>query len=211
MPIAEPLRLAVLLSGSGRTLQNLIDRIAAGRLAARIVQVVGSRADAYGLERARRAEIPASCVPRKAHPDDASFGHAIDEALRTSPFDLLVLAGFLHYYCVPPALSGRVLNIHPALLPAFGGKGYYGDRVHRAVLESGARVSGCTVHFVDDQYDHGAIVLQRVCPVLDDDSVESLGARVFAEECEALPEAIRLFGEGRLRIEGRRVRLLPAR
>ena len=101
-----------------------------------------------------------------------------------------------------------MINIHPSLLPSFGGAGWYGNRVHRAVLECGARWSGCTVHFVDDQYDHGPILLQRTCPVLDDDTVESLAARVFAEECEALPEGIRIVAEGRARVEGRRVRIL---
>ena len=102
------------------------------------------------------------------------------------------------------------MNIHPALLPAFGGKGFYGDRVHRAVLDSGVKVSGCTVHFADSQYDHGPIILQTAVPVLDDDTVPSLAARVFAAECEAYPRAIQLFADGRLRLEGRRVRILPA-
>ncbi|MBI5365849.1 MAG: phosphoribosylglycinamide formyltransferase [Planctomycetes bacterium] len=208
--MAGPLRLAVLLSGSGRTLQNLLDQIADRRLAARIVAVIGSRPDAYGLERARRAGLPACCVHRKRFPDAAAFSRAIDDALRPFPFDLLVMAGFLHYYEIPAALAGRILNIHPSLLPAFGGAGCYGGHVHRAVLASGARVSGCTVHFVDQQFDHGPIVLQRTVEVRDDDTPDTLAARVFAEECIALPEAIGLFAAGRLRIEGRRVRHLPA-
>jgi phosphoribosylglycinamide formyltransferase 1 len=116
------------------------------------------------------------------------------------------LAGFLQLVEIPPDFANRVLNIHPALIPAFSGKGFHGPAVHRAALEAGVKVSGCTVHFADNQYDHGPIISQRVVPVLDDDTPETLAARVFAEECEAYPEAITWFAEGRLVIEGRRVR-----
>ena len=120
------------------------------------------------------------------------------------------MAGFLQLLHVPPDFMGRVMNIHPALLPAFGGKGYHGLHVHRAALETGVKVTGCTVHFADNEYDHGPIIAQRVVPVLDDDTAETLQARVFTAECEAYPEAIRSFAEGRLRIEGRRVRVLAS-
>ena len=122
--------------------------------------------------------------------------------------DLVVLGGWLSLLRIPPAYAGRVINIHPALLPAFGGKGMYGRRVHAAVIEHGCKLSGCTVHLVDDQYDNGPIVLQRACPVLDDDTPETLAARVFEEEKVAYPEAIRLFQQGRLKVEGRRVRVV---
>ncbi len=117
------------------------------------------------------------------------------------------MAGFLQFYRVPDRLKGKVMNIHPALLPSFGGKGYYGDRVHRAVLEYGCKVSGCTVHFADNEYDNGPIIVQKTVPVREDDDHDTLGDRVFEKELEAYPEAINLFAEGRLRIEGRRVRI----
>ncbi|HEY8506495.1 MAG TPA: phosphoribosylglycinamide formyltransferase [Gemmataceae bacterium] len=204
----DPIRLAVLLSAGGTTLQNLIDRIADGRLRAEIVRVVASRADAFGLERARRAGIPAVAVPRRDFPDARSFSDAIFRHCRESGADLVCLAGFLQYIHIPPDFALRVMNIHPALLPAFGGKGMYGHHVHEAVLEYGAKVSGCTVHFADEQYDHGPVIVQRPVPVLDDDTPETLAERVFAEECEAYPQAITWFAQGRLRVEGRRVRVL---
>jgi phosphoribosylglycinamide formyltransferase-1 len=117
------------------------------------------------------------------------------------------MAGFLQLLEIPDDFLGRVMNIHPALLPAFGGKGYHGRKVHEAAIEAGVKVSGCTVHFADNEYDHGPIIIQRVVPVEDDDTPESLQARVFAAECEAYPEAVRLFAAGRLRVEGRRVRV----
>ncbi len=202
------LSLAILISGSGTTLQNFLDRIADGRLRARVVQVVSSRADAFGLERARRAGVPAAVVERSACPSREEFGRRIFDLCREARVDLVCLAGFLQLLPVPDDFAGRVMNIHPALIPAFCGKGYYGHRVHEAALEAGVKVSGCTVHFADNVYDHGPIILQRVVPVLEDDTADTLAARVFEQECEAYPEAIRLFAEGRLRIEGRRVRVL---
>jgi phosphoribosylglycinamide formyltransferase-1 len=121
--------------------------------------------------------------------------------------DLVCLAGWLSLLALPASYQGRVMNIHPALLPGFGGKGMYGHNVHAAVLAHGCRVSGCTVHFVDERYDNGPIIVQRTCPVLDDDTPDTLAHRVFEEEKIAYPEAIRLFQEGRLRVEGRRVRI----
>jgi len=206
----HPVRLAVLLSGSGSTLQNLLDRIAAGTLPAQVVVVVASRSDAYGFERARLAGIPARVVARKEYADVERFNDALHAALEPYAADLVVLGGFLSLFQPRTRYAGRVMNIHPALIPAFCGAGFYGDKVHRAVLESGVRVSGCTVHFADDQYDHGPIILQGTVPVLDDDTPETLAARVHALERELYPEAIRLWAEGRLRIEGRRVRILPA-
>ena len=206
----HPVRLAVLLSGSGSTLQNLLDRIAAGTLPAQVVVVVASRSDAYGLERARLVGIPERVVARKEYADVERFNDALHAALEPFAADLVVLGGFLSLFQPRSRYAGRVMNIHPALIPAFCGAGFYGDKVHRAVLESGVRVSGCTVHFADDQYDHGPIILQGTVPVLDDDTPETLAARVHALERELYPEAIRLWALGRLRIEGRRVRILPA-
>jgi phosphoribosylglycinamide formyltransferase-1 len=208
--MASTLNLAVLLSGSGRTLENVQQAILAGRLNARVVVVVSSKSEAYGLVRARQHGLDAVAVPRRDYPDLQGFNAAMNAVLAHYPVDLVVLAGFLSLYQPPLALVGRVMNIHPALLPAFGGQGLYGDRVHRAVLAAGVKLSGCTVHFADACYDHGPIILQAAVPVYDDDTVESLAARVFAAECELYPQAIQLFAEDRLRVEGRRVRILPA-
>ncbi len=203
----QPVRLAVLLSGSGTTLQNFIDCIRDGRLTATIVVVIASRADAGGLERARTAGIPAVAVPRKAFADVDRFNDALHAELDRHQFDLIVLSGFLSPFQLRNRYRGRVLNIHPALIPAFCGKGYYGEKVHQAVIEAGVKVSGCTVHFADDEYDHGPIILQGAVPVLDDDTPATLAARVHTLENELYPEAVRLWAEGRLEIRGRRVRI----
>ena len=208
MTTARP-RLGVLISGSGTTLQNFLDQIAAGALRAEIAVVVASRADAYGLERARQAGIPAQVVARKPYADADRFNDALHAALEPFAVDLVLLGGFLSLFQPRARYAGRVMNIHPALIPAFCGAGFYGDRVHEAVIASGVRVSGCTVHFADDQYDHGPIILQGTVPVLDDDTPDSLAARVHTVENELYPEAVRLWAAGRLRIEGRRVRILP--
>lgn len=185
----SPIRLGVLLSGGGRTLQNLLDRIAEGSLEAEVRCVISDRPEAGGLERAARAGIPAF-VER-----DPSRIYGL---LEKHGVELVCLAGYLRLLPIPPTWRGRVLNIHPALLPRFGGKGFYGDRVHRAVLEAGETESGCTVHYCDEIYDHGPVVLQRRVPVRPDDTVAALADRVFAAECEAYPEAIRIVA-GRLR------------
>jgi phosphoribosylglycinamide formyltransferase-1 len=205
--VMSSLRLAVLISGSGTTLQNFIDQVADGLLPARIVQVISSREDAFGVERARKAGLPVAVVSRKECATTAEFGERIFELLRKSQADLVCLAGFLHLLPIPDDFRHRVMNIHPALLPAFGGKGMYGHRVHEAVLESGVKVSGCTVHFADNEYDHGPIIIQRTIPILDGDTPESVAFRVFEQECEAYPEAIRFFAEGRLQVESRRVKI----
>lgn len=204
---SNPLRLAVLISGGGTTLQNLHDLAEAGRLPARVVLVVSNRPDAHGLERARKMNVPAVCISRKEAGSVKEFSRRIFDQCRSAQADLVVLGGFLQLIHVPDDFLGRVMNIHPALIPAFSGKGFYGHHVHEAVIEAGVKVTGCTVHFADNQYDHGPIILQRAVPVLDDDTPETVAARVFAEECIAYPEAIRLFAEGRLKIEGRRVRV----
>jgi phosphoribosylglycinamide formyltransferase-1 len=207
----EPIRLAVLLSGGGTTLQNLLDRCGDGRLRARVVLVVASNEEAFGLERARGAGITTLVVNRKQAGSLEEFSRQIFARCREANAGLVCMAGFLQLIQVPDDFLGRVMNIHPALIPAFCGKGFYGHRVHEAVLAHGAKISGCTVHFADNQYDHGPIILQRTVPVMDDDTPESLAARVFERECEAYPAAIQLFAEGRLRIEGRRVRVVERR
>lgn len=208
--MTQPVRLGVVLSGSGTTLQNILDCIARGELPARVAVAVSSLEGAYGLERARKAGVPAVQVARSAYPDRASFSEAVAETLDRNAVDLVVFAGFIHRWQLPARYAGRVMNVHPALIPAFSGKGYYYDRVHKEALERGVKVSGCTVHFVDDRFDEGPIILQKVVPVEDDDTVESLRERVQAAERDAYPEAIRLFAEGRLETHGKRVRILPA-
>ncbi len=205
-----PLRLAILLSGGGTTLQNLIDHIEAGTLEAAIVVVIASRPDVYGLERAKKHHLEAICIPRRAYRDIKAYDDELNQTLDRYRPDLIALAGYLHPFRFAPHFHGRVMNIHPALIPAFCGKGFYGLRVHQAVLDYGVKVTGCTVHFADEEYDHGPIILQRTVPVLGDDTPESLAERVAVEERKAYPEAIQLFAEGRLKIEGRRVRILGA-
>jgi len=205
----SPLKLAVLVSGGGTTLQNLIEAIAGGRLDARVSVVIGSRAGLKGLQRAADARLMNFVVERQAIDNVGAFSREVFSLIDDAGVDLVCLAGWLCLLEIPSKYAGRVMNIHPALLPSFGGKGMYGRRVHEAVLAHGCKVSGCTVHFVDATYDNGPIILQRTCPVLDDDTPESLAHRVFEEEKIAYPEAIRLFQEARLKVEGRRVRILP--
>jgi len=203
------IRLGVLISGSGRTLQNFIDLSAAGSLKAQVVKVVSSQPDAYGLVRARQHGIPTAVILRKDYRDTEQFSAAITRELQTEGVELVAMAGLLCLYRIPACYSRRVMNIHPALLPSFGGKGFYGDRVHQAVLDYGCKVSGCTVHFADNTYDHGPIIIQKPVRVEEGDDAHSLAERVFQKELEAYPEAINLFAEGRLRIEERRVRISP--
>lgn len=194
-----PVRLAVLVSGSGRTLANLLERIATGRLAARVAAVVSSRADVRGVAIATRAGVPVTVLPPAGRPRD-TWSAEIFTACRAAKADLVVMAGFLHLVEIPDAFLGRVINIHPSLLPAFGGRGFHGHHVHAAVLARGCTVSGCTVHLVDDDYDHGRILAQCAVPVLPDDTVDSLAARVFAAECELLPAVIARMAADRLPI-----------
>jgi phosphoribosylglycinamide formyltransferase-1 len=206
-----PLRIAVLLSGSGTTLQNLIDRCEKRQLDVEIAAVVSSRPGALGVERARRHSIPAHVVDRRAFPDEHAFNDTLHQILEGYSPELVVLAGFLRRLELRDRYIGRAMNIHPALIPAFSGKGFYGERVHRSVLESGVKWTGVTVHFLDEQYDTGPIILQDTVPVREEDTVETLAARVGEKEREIYPRAIQLFAEGRLRIEGRKVRILPPR
>lgn len=205
-----PLRIAVLLSGAGTSLENLLEHIETGRLDARVAVVIASKPAAGGLERARRRGIPARAIPRRAHPDIEAFNDALHEELGRHAVDLVALLGFLSPFHPRGRYAGRVINVHPSLIPAFSGRGFYGHRVHEAVLEAGVKLTGATVHFADDEYDHGPIILQEAVPVRDDDTPDSLAARVQEVERCLVPEAIRLFAEGRLVIEGRRVRIKPA-
>ncbi len=203
------LKIAVLVSGSGTTLQNLLDASEAGHLAAEVTLVIASRPDLKGLERASAAKVMNFVVDRHEFDDCARFSKEVFSLCDDAAVDLVCLAGWLCLLEIPPPYLGRALNIHPALLPCFGGRGMYGRHVHQAVLDYGCKVSGCTVHFVDGEYDKGPIILQRTCQVAEDDTTETLAQRVFDEEKIAYPEAIRLFHEKRLMIDGRRVRILP--
>jgi len=204
MTSIAPIRLAVLASGGGRTLQNFIDRIVDGRLDANVVHLFASHRNAFALERARKTAIETSIISAKP-PETAST--QIFGLCRELNVDLVLMAGWVHLLPIPEDFLGRVMNIHPSLIPAFSGKGWYGLKIHTAAVERGVKVSGCTVHFVDNEYDHGPIILQQVVPVLEDDWPERLAARVFDAECEAYPEAVKLFQEGKLKIEGNRVRI----
>lgn len=203
----SPLRIAVLLSGRGTTLENFINARERGELDIEIKLVISSRPGVDGLRRARDAGIATTVVERSDDPQDL-FSKRITEAVRASEVDLACMGGFLSMWVIPPDFEGRVMNIHPALLPRFGGKGFYRNRIHQAVLDAGCKVSGCTVHFADNIYDNGPIILQKAVPVLEDDTPETLAERVREQERTAYPEAVRLFAEDRLRIEGRRVRII---
>lgn len=203
------LKLGVLISGGGRTLVNIADCIDAGTLDAEIATVIAHRENLPGVARARDRGLPVVIINSETLGNESSVDEAITQQLLDSQVDLVCLAGYIRYLKIYDAFSGRVMNIHPALLPAFGGKGMYGERVHKAVLEHGCRISGCTAHFVDEEYDNGPIIMQKACAVLDDDTPETLAARVFALECKAYPEAIQLFAEGRLLVSGRRVQISP--
>ena len=201
------LRIAVLISGGGTTLRNLLDRIAAEALGVKIALVISSNPQAAGLAFAAAAQIPTAVIERRAYPDEAAFSLAVFQACRVAAVDLVVMGGFLKHVLIPGDFENRVVNIHPALIPNFCGHGFYGHRVHEAVLAAGATESGCTVHFVDNFYDHGPIILQRSVPVLPGDTPDVLAARVFAAECEAYPEALRLIAAGMVSVEGGNVQV----
>lgn len=184
--------IAVFVSGTGRHLENFVRLALAGELDARVSLVLCDRAGAGAIERAQKYGLqPVTLLPADFE-DGEAFSRAAFDAARQAGAETILLAGFLRLLHIPPEWTDRVLNIHPALLPAFGGKGYYGHRVHEAVLERGCTVSGCTVHYVDQEYDHGRILVQRTVPVLQVDSPDDLAARVFEEELIAFPEALRL-------------------
>ena len=165
MPASNTLNLAILISGSGTTLQNLIDKINYKTLNARIRIVISSAPDTYGIKRAEQNNIPVAIIQRKGFNNSEIFSNTIIKEIEKYSVDLIILAGFLHLFKIPDKYTGKVMNIHPGLIPAFCGKGYYGHHVHEAVIESGVKVSGCTVHFVDNEYDCGPIIIQRVVPV----------------------------------------------
>lgn len=188
---APPLRLAILISGGGTTLRNLLDKIDASELNATIALVISSNPAARGLNYAKDAGIPFLVVERKREFTPEQFRDAIFNPLREAKVDYVIMGGFLKHVLIPADFASRVLNIHPGLIPKHCGKGMFGHHVHESVLASGDAESGCTVHFVDDEYDHGPVILQRRVPVLPGDTAETLAARVFTAECEAYPAALR--------------------
>lgn len=193
-------RIAFLLSGSGSTLKNLLEHIDAGDVPGEVVVAIADREGATGLDHARERDIPVHVVNRKAYRGLDVFSGALEEALRPYAPDLVVNGGFLSIYRVPPDNVGHWVNVHPSLLPAFGGKGCYGNRVHQAVLDRGCRYTGCTVHFVTDEVDGGPIIDQAVVEVLPDDTVETLAARVQAAERELYPTVIRDILLGKIKM-----------
>jgi phosphoribosylglycinamide formyltransferase 1 len=198
-------RIVVLLSGGGRTLGNLLERIDADALPLEIVHVVSTRRTVAGNQVAEDAGLPLSIIRRRDLESDEAFSQSIFEVAERAQADLIVCAGFLSKLEVLPEYMGRVVNIHPSILPLFGGKGFYGDAVHQAVLESGMRVSGCTVHFVDNAYDAGPIIAQRCVPVYPQDSVQSLAGRVFQQECRLYPQILLDIAQGNIQMIGRNV------
>ena len=204
------LKIAVMVSGQGRgsNLGAIMDGCTSGKINGQVVLVVGTRSDAPALERARAAGISTAVVsPKKYSGDEAGYAEALQRVLGRVEPGLICLAGYMRKLpdSVLEAYRGRVMNIHAALLPMFGGKGMFGHHVHAEVLKSGVKVSGCTVHFVDEHYDAGPIIIQSAVPVMDEDTEDSLAARVLVQEHQSYVRAVQLFAEGRLRIDGRKV------
>jgi phosphoribosylglycinamide formyltransferase-1 len=205
--MGQPLKIAVLASGGGRTLANLQAHIEKGDPAARIVSVIGSAPDLVALRRAAELGLDAACVEPKKHDGTKAFSQAVFDLVRAAGAGVVCLAGWLWLLRIPDDYAHAVINVHPALLPSFGGSGMYGRHVHEAVLAAGCKVSGCTVHFADQTYDTGPIIVQRCCEVREEDSADTLAARVFEQECIAYPQALSLIAQGRLQVEDGRARI----
>lgn len=204
------LRLGVLVSGGGSNLQSIIDNIKLGKLDAEIAVVISSNEKAYALTRAKENNIPNFTISQKDYPNERIYEKELIKILKKYNIDLVVLAGFLKVlspYFVK-TFKNKIMNIHPSLIPAFCGDGYYGRKVHKAVIDYGVKVTGVTVHFVDEGTDTGPIILQKAIEVKDDDTPDSLAARVLEEEHKLYPKAIKLYAEGKLLIDGRRVLIM---
>jgi phosphoribosylglycinamide formyltransferase-1 len=197
----KTIRLGVLISGGGTTLVNILEYIKQGKLNAEVPVVISSRSTAAGVERAKNAGLDVKILRKKDYPDIDEFSKQIEQTLAGANVDLIVQGGWLCLWKIPQRYENRVMNIHPALLPSFGGQGMWGHHVHEAVLKAGCKISGCTVHFCTNEYDKGPIIVQRSCPVKDDDTPDTLAARVFEQECIAYPQAIKLFAEDKLTIQ----------
>lgn len=209
MPLTK--RIAVFASGGGTNLQAVMDACRDGRTPGEVALVVYNRKKAYARVRAEDAGIPARYINKLMYKTPEEKDAAILDALREYHIDIIVLAGYLDIMgpSVVGAYRHRIVNTHPALIPAFCGMGYYGERVHQAAIDYGVKVSGCTIHLVDEETDTGPILLQEVVPVLPDDDAASLAARILPVEHRLLPEAVALLCEDRVRVEGRRTVILP--
>jgi len=204
-PITDrPIRLGVLMSGGGTTLLNFLDQIRSGQLSAEVPLVIASQKNCKGVERARNAGLECVVIRPRDFVSVEQFSDAVFGKLRKARIDLVTMAGFLSLLQVPDDFHSRVINIHPSLIPAFCGHGFYGHHVHEAAVQRGVKVSGCTVHFADNEYDHGPIILQNIVRVPDRCNADELAALVFEQEKIAYPEAIRQLASGRLMIENRR-------
>ncbi|MHB1002143.1 MAG: phosphoribosylglycinamide formyltransferase [Armatimonadota bacterium] len=208
------INIAVFVSGHGRgsNMQAIIDACNEGRIDGQVALVIGTKDDSPAMERARSQNIPTIEIRPKAFANDEEYGKHIIDALNTYNIDLVCLAGYMRIIPIEVVnkYKHRIMNIHPALIPLFCGKGMYGEHVHQAAVNYGVKVSGCTVHFVDEEYDTGPIILQKIVPVENGDTAETLAARVLEQEHKAYPEAVQLFAQGRLKVEGRCVSILPA-
>jgi len=207
-PNKRTVRLGVLISGGGTTLMNILEYIKTGRLNAKVAVVISSRSTAAGVEKAKKAGLAVKVVRKKDHKTIEEFSSRIEEELNAAKVDLVVQGGWLCLWKIPKRYENRVMNIHPALLPSFGGQGMWGHHVHEAVLAAGCKVSGCTVHFCTNEYDKGSIIVQRACAVKDDDTPDTLAERVFEQECLAYPQAIKLFAEDKLLIQNGKVKIV---
>lgn len=203
----KPIRLGVLISGGGTTLVNILEHIKQGRLNAEVALVISSRSKVAGVEKAKSTGLKVKVIRKKDYPEIDEFSGRLEEELSAAKVDLVIQAGWLCLWKIPPRYTNCVMNIHPALLPSFGGEGMWGHHVHEAVLSAGVKISGCTVHFCTNEYDEGPVIVQRICPVKEDDTADTLAARVFEQECIAYPQAIKLFAEGKLLVANGKVRV----
>ena len=207
---SRPIRLGVLISGGGTTLLNFLEQIRSGQFAAEVPLVISSQQTCKGVDRARSAGLECLVFRPRDFADVQEFSRAVFSELRNARIDLVTLAGFLSLLHVPDDFLWRVINIHPSLIPAFCGHGFYGHHVHEAAIQRGVKISGCTVHFADNEYDHGPIILQQTVQVPDGCTTDELAALVFEQEKTAYPEAVRQLASGRLTIRNRRTCFLSA-
>ena len=205
--MTKTVKLAVLISGTGRSLQNILNRIKAKTLSAEVCLVVASTPNAKGLQYAEMESIPIRIIERSSFPSIEHFSDDVFIACREKKVDYVIMAGYLKHLRIPNDFHLRVLNIHPSLVPAFCGRGMYGNNVHAKVIEYGVKLSGCSVHFVDQDYDNGPVILQRTVEVFPDDTPDMLNDRVFEQECDAYPDAIQMLAEGRITVNGRIVHI----
>jgi phosphoribosylglycinamide formyltransferase-1 len=199
------LPIAVWISGGGTTLHNILEKIELGLLQVDIKLVIASKASAAGLEYARKAGIPELVVRKSDYEQPAEYCEAMFSPCRQAGVEYVVMGGFLKHVLIPSDFENRVVNIHPSLIPSFCGQGMYGHYVHDAVVAYGAKISGCTVHFVDNEFDHGPIILQRTVSIHHDDRAEDVAARVFQAECEAYPTVLQWLATGRIQVQDRKV------